>query len=63
MHRNEWKRKHNNPKPMGHCKSSAKGKVHSITGLPQEIRKKSNKWSSSTPKTTREERNEEPPGC
>ena len=26
---------------MGHCKSSAKGKVHSITGLPQEIRKKS----------------------
>ena len=27
---------------MGHCKSSAKGKVHSITGLPQETRKKSN---------------------
>ena len=26
---------------MGHCKSSAKGKVHSITGLPQETRKKS----------------------
>ena len=21
---------------MGHCKSSAKGKVHSITGIPQE---------------------------
>ena len=36
-------RKHNNPKPMGHDKSSAKGKVHSITGLPQETRKKSNK--------------------
>ena len=33
MHRNEWKWKHNNPKPMGHCKSSAKGKIHSITGL------------------------------
>ena len=30
----------NNPKPMGHCKSSAKGNVHSITGLPQEPRKK-----------------------
>ena len=30
-------------KPMGHCKSRAKGKVHSITGLPQETRKKSNK--------------------
>ena len=24
---------------MGHCKSSAKGKVHSNTGLPQETRK------------------------
>ena len=24
---------------MGHCKSSAKGKSHSITGLPQETRK------------------------
>ena len=24
MHRNEWKWKHNNPKPVGHCKSSAK---------------------------------------
>ena len=43
MHRNKWKWKHNNPKPMGYCKSSAKGKVHSNTGLPQETRKKSNK--------------------
>ena len=25
----ETKMKHNNPKPVGHCKSSAKGKVHS----------------------------------
>ena len=24
---------------MGHCKSSAKGKVHRDTGLPQETRK------------------------
>ena len=40
MHRNERKGKHNNPKPMGHCKSSAKGKVHSNTGLLQETRKK-----------------------
>ena len=24
---------------MGHCKSSAKGKLHSNTGIPQEIRK------------------------
>ena len=43
MHRNKWKWKHNNPKPMGHCKSSAKGKVHNNTGIPQETRKKSNK--------------------
>ena len=42
MHRNEWKWRHNNPKPMGLSKSSAKGKVHSDTGLPQETRKKSN---------------------
>ena len=26
---------------MRHCKSSAKGKVHSNTGIPQETRKKS----------------------
>ena len=37
------KMKQNNPKPMGHCKSSVKGKAHSNTGLPQETRKKSNK--------------------
>ena len=49
-------------KPMGHCKSSAKGKIHSITGLPQETRKKSNKKPNSTPKATREGRNEEPQG-
>ena len=47
---------------MGHCKSSAKEKVHSITGLPQERRKKSNKYPSFTPKATREGRNDEPQG-
>ena len=31
MHRNEWKWKHNNPKPVGHYKNSAKGKVHCNT--------------------------------
>ena len=25
---------------MGHCKSSAKGKVHRNTGIPQETRKR-----------------------
>ena len=43
LHRNEWKWKHNNAKPVGHGKSSPKGKVHSNTGTPQETRKKSNK--------------------
>ena len=49
-------------KPMGHCKSSAKGKVHSITGLHQETRKKPNKSPNSTSKAIREGRNEEPQG-
>ena len=44
---------------MGHYKSSAKGKVHSNTGLPQEIRKNSNKKPNSTPKATGKGRNEE----
>ena len=47
---------------MGHCKSSAKGKVHSNTGLPQETRKKSNKKLNATPKATRKGRHEEPQG-
>ena len=54
----KWK--HNDPKPMGHYKSSAKGKVHSNTGLPQETRKKSNKWPNSTPKATRKEEMKNP---
>ena len=62
MHKNEWKLKHNNPKFVGHCKSSAKGKIHSNTGLPQETRKKSNKKPNSTPTATRQGRNEEPQG-
>ena len=44
---------------MGLSKSSAKGKVHSNTSLPQEIREKSNKLPNSTPKATRKGRNEE----
>ena len=43
MHREETKGKHNNLTPVGHCKSSAKGKVHNNTGIPQKTRKKSNK--------------------
>ena len=36
-------KKKDNPKPMGFSKSSAKGKVHSNTSLPQETTEKSNK--------------------
>ena len=43
MQRNEWKWKHNNPKPMELSKNSAKGKVHDNTSLPQKTREKSNK--------------------
>ena len=43
MHRNKWKWKHDNPKPMGFSKSSAKRKVHSNISLPQETREKPNK--------------------
>ena len=59
MHRNEWKWKHNNPKPMGFSKSSAKGKVHSNTGLPQKTREKTNKLPNFTPKASRKRRTEE----
>ena len=31
--------KQNHSKPVRYCKSSAKGKVHSNTGIPQERRK------------------------
>ena len=43
MHRNEWKWKHNNPKPMEFSESSAKGKVHSIQAyLNKQERKQKN---------------------
>ena len=37
------KMKTQQPESVGHYKSSAKGKVHSNTGITQETRKKSNK--------------------
>ena len=43
MHINKLKWKNNSPNPMGLSKSSANGKVHSNTSLPQETREKSNK--------------------
>ena len=62
MHRNKWKWKHSNPKPMGHCKSSAEGKGHSNTGLPQETRKKSNKYPKYTRKAGRKGKKKETHG-
>ena len=57
------KMKTQQPQTCGtNCKSSAKKKVHSNTGIPQETRKKSNKQPNSTPKATRKGRNEEPQG-
>ena len=54
------KLKHNNPNPCDSLKNSVKGKVHSNTCLPQEIRKKSNKQPNFTTKVTRKRRNEKP---
>ena len=47
------KMKTHNPKPVRHCKNSAKGKVHSNTGIPQETIKKSNKKANYRPEATR----------
>ena len=47
---------------MGFRTSSAKGKVHSNTSLPQEKTEKSNKQPNFTPKVTRKRSNEEPQG-
>ena len=44
---------HNNPKSMGHSESSPKREIHSITGLPQETRKRSNKKSNFSLNRTR----------
>ena len=35
----KWKQKHNDPKSVGHSKSSSKQEVYSNTSLPQEMRK------------------------
>ena len=46
----------NFPKFMGHSKSSSKWEIYSNTGLPQEIRKISNKQPNSPPKGIRKRR-------
>ena len=56
MHRNKWEWKHDNPKPMGFSKSSAKGKVHRNTSPLQETRQTSNKQPNFILKATRKRR-------
>ena len=41
------------PQPVGHRESSPKREIDGITGLPQEVRKISNKQSNFTLKRTR----------
>ena len=53
MCRNEWKWKHDNPKPIGFSKNSANREGHSNTCLPQETRETSNKQPNFTPISTR----------
>ena len=49
------KMKTQQPQTMEHCKSGAKGKVHSNTSLPQKTGEKSNKSDNYPPKATRKE--------
>ena len=56
MHRNKWK--HNNSKPMGFSKSSAKKDIQSNASLSQETRETSNKQPNFTLKATRKKKKE-----
>ena len=63
MPRDKLQQKHEDPKPMGHGKSSSKREVYSFqqtrsptTTLPQETRTNTNKQPNLTPKATREGR-------
>ena len=60
MHKNEWKWKHDNLKPLVFSKSSAKREIHSNTSLPQETRETANKQPNFTCKATRKRSKEEP---
>ena len=58
MHRNEWKWKYN-PKPMDTVKAVLRGR---FIALQAYLKKQEKSQISSTPKATREGRNEEPQG-
>ena len=49
--------KHNDPKPMGYCRSNHKREVYTDTSLPQETRKIPNKQSSLRRNRTRKIKN------
>ena len=49
---NKWQCKHDNPKPLGLCKSRTKKEVHSNTNLPQETRETLNKQFNFAPNAT-----------
>ena len=51
----KWK--HNDPKPMGYCRSNHKREVYTDTSLPQETRKIPNKQSSLRRNRTRKIKN------
>ena len=53
---NNWRWKHDDPKPMGCSKSSSKREVYTNTILLQETRNISNKQPNITPKAIRERR-------
>ena len=57
IHRNKWQWKHDDPKPMGHNKSSSKMEVYGNSISPQEVIKTPNEQSNLTPEGARKERN------
>ena len=56
IHRNKWQWKHDDPKSMGHNKSSSKMEVYGNSISPQEVIKTPNEQSNLTPKGTTERR-------
>ena len=54
IYRGKCKRKHDDPKPMGHRKSSSNIETYSNTILPQETRKIPSKQCNLTPKAIRQ---------
>ena len=54
--RDKWQQRYNNPKPMGHSKSSSERKVYSNANLSQERRKSANDQPNLIPKKIRKGR-------